>query len=118
MNVRPGAPESKTISADRLREVVNSIFQSAGSFPREADLIAQHLVEANLRGHDSHGVEVIPGYVRSARDGDLVLNQSLSVALDLGGLLLCEADKVPGKRWHMTPWCWELHGRGTSEPAS
>ncbi len=97
MNVRPGAPESKTISADRLREVVNSIFQSAGSFPREADLIAQHLVEANLRGHDSHGVGVIPGYVRSARDGDLVLNQSLSVPLDLGGLLLCEAGQGAGQ---------------------
>ena len=34
---QPGAPESKAISADRLREVANSIFQSAVSFPREAD---------------------------------------------------------------------------------
>lgn len=118
MNVRPGAPEGKTISADRLREVVNSIFQSAGSFPREADLIARHLVEANLRGHNSHGVESFRVMSAAPATATLCSTNRFRSRSTLAACCFAKRDKVPGKRWHMTPWCWELHGRGTSEPAS
>jgi uncharacterized oxidoreductase len=41
---------------DRLREFTTAIFQAAGCQTSEAQCIASHLVEANLVGHDSHGV--------------------------------------------------------------
>jgi uncharacterized oxidoreductase len=56
----------------------------------EAQLVAEHLVEANLRGHDSHGVGMIPAYIANALDGSLVLNQSLSIAMDSGPLVICD----------------------------
>nr|MDQ6120640.1 hypothetical protein [Klebsiella pneumoniae subsp. pneumoniae] len=37
--------------------------------PREATLVADHLIAANLAGHDSHGVGMIPSYVKSHAGG-------------------------------------------------
>ena len=42
------------------------IFIAAGSTPAEAEIVADHLVEANLRGHDSHGVGMIPAICASS----------------------------------------------------
>ena len=79
----------------------------ASSFPQSSStrdrpharqlLIAEQLVEANLAGHDSHGVGSIPVYVRNVRSGDLPLNQALSVALDSGPLLLCDGNGGAGQ---------------------
>ena len=49
----------------RLRRVVRTLLERAGSAPHEAALVADHLVDANLRGHDSHGVGMIPHYVHN-----------------------------------------------------
>ena len=43
-------------TADNLRRFVTSILTSGGSASPEAGLVADHLVRANLMGHDSHGV--------------------------------------------------------------
>jgi len=75
---------------ERLNEIVRTIFMAAGSSEREAALVADHLVEANLKGHDSHGVGMIPAYIDNARTGALTLNQSLSVVLDAGPLIICD----------------------------
>ncbi len=78
------------IADEALRRFVASIFEHAGSTQREASLIAHQLVEANLTGHDSHGVGSIPVYIRNVRSGGLVLNQELSIALESGPLLVCD----------------------------
>ena len=60
-----------TILADAgtLRQFVTRIFLEAGSEAGEARQIADHLVEANLAGHDSHGVGLVPHYLRHLREG-------------------------------------------------
>ena len=83
--------------ADRLNEIVRTIFLAAGSSDREATLVADHLVEANLKGHDSHGVGMLPAYIDNARTGALTLNQSLAVALDAGPLVLCDGQAGLGQ---------------------
>jgi uncharacterized oxidoreductase len=75
---------------ERLNQIVRAIFMAAGSSEREAALVADHLVEANLKGHDSHGVGMLPAYIDNARTGALTLNQSLSVVLDAGPLIICD----------------------------
>ena len=84
------SPSPTTLRPDRLNEIVRTIFLAAGSSEREAALVADHLVEANLKGHDSHGVGMIPAYIDNARTGVLTLNQSLSVVLDSGPLVICD----------------------------
>lgn len=85
------------IDPARLEAATSAIFLGLGSAPREADLIARHLVEANLQGHDSHGVGVVPMYVRAAKNGGMVVNQTLSVALDTGGMLICDGGRGAGQ---------------------
>src|SRR5207237_10513402 len=51
-------PRGKTVKLkhDRLQNLTADIFGAAGCGVEEAERIAVHLVEANLVGHDSHGV--------------------------------------------------------------
>ena len=88
---------TRLVRWDRLQAQTAAIFQAVGSSQREAVLIADHLVEANLRGHDSHGVGVVPMYLKGVASGGLVLNQSLKVALDTGGMLICDAAQGAGQ---------------------
>ena len=45
--------------------------RAAGSSEREAAQVATNLVEANLRGHDSHGVGMMPRYIDALLEGGL-----------------------------------------------
>jgi uncharacterized oxidoreductase len=80
------APEGR-INAGHLHSFVCTIWEQAGSSPQEARLVADHLVLANLSGHDSHGVGMIPRYVRSLTEGELELNRHAEVMRDAGAVL-------------------------------
>ena len=51
---------SHHIQAAELRAKVARIIEQAGSTPAEAAQGADNLVMANLSGHDSHGVGMVP----------------------------------------------------------
>lgn len=70
------------IAPDKLRRLVSAIFHKAGCQPAEADCIAEHLVEANLVGHDSHGVIRIPSYVQWLKAGKVRAGQSIKVVFE------------------------------------
>jgi uncharacterized oxidoreductase len=75
------------ISAPKLIAAVEAIVAKGGSSAREAKLVAENLVEANLKGHDSHGVGMIPRYVESLKEGGLSVNQAPKFELDTGPLV-------------------------------
>ncbi|AUT71465.1 malate/lactate/ureidoglycolate dehydrogenase [Paraburkholderia hospita] len=85
------------IPVDQLHAYVRAIWEQAGSSPREAQLVADHLVAANLTGHDSHGVGMIPRYVDSLRDHELKLNAHASVVKDVGAVLTVDGGKGFGQ---------------------
>jgi uncharacterized oxidoreductase len=85
------SPNPVIVEAARLEAIVHRIFQAAGSHDREAALVARHLVEANLRGHDSHGIGMIPAYIENALAGVMPLNRELAISRDTGPLLVCDA---------------------------
>lgn len=76
---QPPATEPLRVRAEPLHAWVAAIWARAGSSEREARLVADHLVGANLAGHDSHGVGMIPNYVASWREGQLKLNAHASI---------------------------------------
>ena len=51
------------VDADQLREFATAILAHAGKDKDRAKQVAARLVGANLAGHDSHGVGMIPAYV-------------------------------------------------------
>jgi uncharacterized oxidoreductase len=70
------------IPHERLKSLVTAVFAAAGCGPHEAERIAHYLVEANLVGHDSHGVIRVPFYVQWLREGKVLANQSLGVVFE------------------------------------
>jgi LDH2 family malate/lactate/ureidoglycolate dehydrogenase len=58
-----------TLSPSELRVRITDILRRADCPDAVAERVAASLVEANLTGHDSHGVIRIPSYVRAIREG-------------------------------------------------
>jgi uncharacterized oxidoreductase len=75
----------------RLLAFANRIVAAGGSSPAEAAIVAEHLVEANLRGHDSHGVGMLVAYVRDREAGTLSVNQSPEIVSDTGTISVWDA---------------------------
>jgi uncharacterized oxidoreductase len=82
---------------DRLHAVTSLIVRRMGSSEAETKEVADHLVRANLSGHDSHGVGMLPAYVRLLQDGLLVPNQDLETVVDFGALLVLDARRGYGQ---------------------
>jgi len=78
---------SHTLKADHLQATVARILEAAGSSPAEARQVAANLVLANLSGHDSHGVGMLPRYVDAVAEGGLKPNAAVRVNLDIGTLM-------------------------------
>ena len=67
------------IKAGNLKKFTSDVFVAAGAPPSEAETVADCLVEANLAGHDSHGVLRIPSYLKEIRRGNLVPGAGVKV---------------------------------------
>jgi uncharacterized oxidoreductase len=80
-----------------LRATAARIFSAAGSAPEEAAIVADHLVEANLRGHDSHGVGMIPAYMRNLAAGTLIPNRAGRILREEGAILLYDGERGYGQ---------------------
>ena len=59
------------IESEKLRAFVGEIFVAVGANEVDAQTTADHLVLANLKGHDSHGVVMAPSYVGNVKRGFL-----------------------------------------------
>ena len=84
-------------SAARLRAIATDIIRAGGSNPDEARLVAAHLVDANLAGHDSHGIGMIPTYVRHLRAGLVVPNTRVKTVKDEGPTLMFDGQRGYGR---------------------
>jgi uncharacterized oxidoreductase len=84
-------------TADSLRRLTAAILRSGGSAAPEADLVAEHLVLANLMGHDSHGVGMVPAYVRHLGAGLVVPNTRAKLVKDDGPLLMFDGGRGYGR---------------------
>ena len=87
---------SLRISSDDLRALAEIIFQKRGVPKKDAILVADILIEANLRGHDSHGVIRIPNWVKGLDCGALKSACQPSVVRDKGATALIHGDSGLG----------------------
>lgn len=78
------------VAAAPLHAFCAALFRAAGSNAAEAEMVAAHLVEANLVGHDSHGVIRAPKYLDWVAAGELLPNRHAETVVDAGGLLLLD----------------------------
>src|SRR5258706_460118 len=78
------------IQADRLTQLLVTMLTRAGAPEANARICAEHLVAANLKGHDTHGVGMAPSYVRWIAAGQLFPDRDAQVIRESPALLVVD----------------------------
>ena len=81
------------VDADQLSEFATAILAYAGKDKDRAKQVAARLVGANLAGHDSHGVGMIPAYVDGILAGQLDPLADIELVQDKGPFLLVDGHR-------------------------
>lgn len=76
------------VKAPYLHSLTRRLFEAAGAPSATAAEVAEILVNANLAGHDSHGVLRAPAYLRQIEDGQLNPAAEPEVVRDGGNTLV------------------------------
>ncbi|MGH7093627.1 MAG: Ldh family oxidoreductase, partial [Stellaceae bacterium] len=87
----------KIVDHAELQRTVERVFAAAGSAPEEAEIIAVHLVEANLRGHDSHGIGLVANYLRNLGNGKAAANEKGHVVSEAGSMIVYDGARGWGQ---------------------
>jgi uncharacterized oxidoreductase len=86
-----------TFSPSTLRSFAEALFKGAGLPADEAAQVAHSLVDANLCGHDSHGLIRIPQYLEAVADGRLRPGAAFTVVKETPALLHADGGKGLGQ---------------------
>ena len=86
-----------SIPEAKLRNVVTQILKHAGSEQEEAETVTDHLVRANLTGHDSHGVGLLPQYLSHIENGQLFPNRKVELVKNDGSIMMFDGHKGYGQ---------------------
>jgi uncharacterized oxidoreductase len=60
------------LPAERIKEIGEGLLIASGAPAVEAETVMRHCVNANLAGHDSHGIIMIPNYIERVKVGHIV----------------------------------------------
>lgn len=88
---------TQTIPADVLTARVTRIFEQLGLPDEDGRIVAEHLVEADLRGVHSHGVIRVPTYVDRIREGKINPRPNIRIVTDHGGQVVMDGDYGMGQ---------------------
>lgn len=79
-----------------LHQFVREVFIRVGASPEDAETEAKVLLWANLRGVDSHGVQLLPWYIEAVDIGHIKLKPDIRIEKETPATLLIEADHALG----------------------
>jgi L-2-hydroxycarboxylate dehydrogenase (NAD+) len=84
------------VPADRLAAFIVRAATAAGLPTQDAEILASLMVEADLRGSDTHGVIRLPLYVRRIRAGGINTKPNIRVISDRPSAALIDGDNAMG----------------------
>jgi LDH2 family malate/lactate/ureidoglycolate dehydrogenase len=85
------------IPAARLAQFSEEILTGAGVAPRQAKIVADCLLYANLRGVDSHGIQLLPFYIEQILAGEMDPKADGEVISEFGSCLHFDAQNGIGQ---------------------
>jgi LDH2 family malate/lactate/ureidoglycolate dehydrogenase len=91
------AAEDPVLTADELNALIRECFEGAGLDQADASVVAEVLVDANLRGLDSHGFARVPAYMERVRSGLARGTEHMSVVAEHGALRRLDAGHALGQ---------------------
>ncbi|WP_324716048.1 Ldh family oxidoreductase [Carboxydochorda subterranea] len=92
----PGEGTERRISAASLHEFCRAAFEKAGLDAQSAAIAASVLVKTSLWGIDTHGVALLPGYVKRLRDGTVKARPELHLTVSGASTAVLDADRALG----------------------
>lgn len=97
MTAYPEAETDRRVRADELLAFATEVFGRCGMAAADARLLADSLVEADLRGVHSHGVLRVPEYVRKLTTGGVDPKGRPAVVQDAGACLVVDGGNSMGQ---------------------
>jgi L-2-hydroxycarboxylate dehydrogenase (NAD+) len=91
----PAADQAR-VPATQLAAFVARAFVAAGLPDTDAQTVAGLMVEADLRGSDTHGVIRLPLYIRRLRAGGIKAKPDIRILSDRAGVALIDGDNGMG----------------------
>jgi LDH2 family malate/lactate/ureidoglycolate dehydrogenase len=88
---------TRNVHVAALIDQVAGIFQKLDVPAEDARIVADHLVEADLRGVHSHGVIRVPTYVAALKAGKINPRPKIEVIEDHGGQIVMDGDNGLGQ---------------------
>ena len=85
------------IPVERLHAAIRLVVAGFGSDANEVEAVSNNLIEANLTGHDSHGIGMLPRYAEAFLEGGLKPNTHVRTVLDTGAMLRLDGDSGFGQ---------------------
>src|SRR5205807_1638278 len=86
-----------TIRPSVLETFAAQLLHAGGASKDEATLVAASLVDANLKGYDSHGVMRVPYYVQAIKDGEVVPGAELTILDEGPSRIVADGNWGPGQ---------------------
>jgi len=83
-------------AAQDLTAFATRLLDSAGMDPAKSPVIAEVLVEADLMGHDTHGLNLLAPYLADIRKGQLKTTGEPKVVADFPAAVTWDGDRLPG----------------------
>ncbi len=88
--------EGHIVYAEPLKDFCGEAFTSVGVPEDSAVIIADSLVETELRGVETHGVTRLPGYIRMLQEGKTNPRPNIRVVREGPAMVLLDADDAHG----------------------
>ena len=85
------------LSASTLTKFASDILTAAGAPPDKAAITAESLIASNLRGVDSHGLQLLPYYIEQILVGEMDPEADGRVASESGSCLTFDAQNALGQ---------------------
>lgn len=89
--------KTQPIQHEALKKFVNAVYLSAGANEENAALLADTLVQADLWGHQSHGVLRMSWYYKRIRNGVMLPNVKPSLISDAGAVACMDGNAGMGQ---------------------
>lgn len=86
-----------TLSADALTAFAHQLLGAANVSPAKADIVSKSLVAANLRGVDSHGLQLLSFYIELILMGNIDIQTDGRIVSENGACLVYDAQNGIGQ---------------------
>lgn len=87
---------STRFPVDQLHRLVESVFTAVGALPEHAVVVADRLLEADLRGRSGHGLMRVRPFAERARAGGINLNSQVTLRQETPVSALVDGDNGLG----------------------